>query len=101
MAWDAGALYFMDYFAIVKDSPNKAEAMKFIEFAMSAAPQAAFPTFIGYAPTNLKAFASIPAEIKAELPSEQNLKEAVVRNDQFWLDHGDELKQRFSVWAAR
>ncbi len=101
MAWDAGAVYFMDYFAITKGSPNQSEAMHFIKFAMSPGPQAAFPTFIGYAPTNLRAFEGISGSIKADLPSLENLKEAVVRNDQFWLDHGDELKQRFSVWAAR
>lgn len=101
MAWDAGAIYFMDYLTIVKGSPNLAEAVQFIKFAMSAKPQAAFPTFIGYAPTNLKAFETIGSDLKADLPSEQNLKEAVLANDQFWLDHGDELKQRFNVWAAR
>jgi putative spermidine/putrescine transport system substrate-binding protein len=101
IAWDAGAIYFMDYFAILKDSPNQSQAMQFIKFAMSPGPQAAFPTFVGYAPTNLKAFDGISDSIKADLPSVENLKEAVVRNDQFWLDHGDELKQRFSVWAAR
>ncbi len=101
MAWGAGAIYFLDYFAIVKDSPNKTEAMSFIKYAMSPGPQAAFPTFIGYAPTSLKAFETIGADVKAELPTEQNLKDAVVSNDQFWLDHGDEIKQRFNVWAAR
>lgn len=100
MAWDAGAIFFMDYFAIVKGSPNQSEAVQFIKFAMSPGPQAAFPNFVGYAPTNLKAFDRISSSIKTDLPSLQTLKEAVIRNDQFWLDHGDELKQRFSVWAA-
>jgi putative spermidine/putrescine transport system substrate-binding protein len=101
MAWDAGAIYFMDYLALVKGSPKESEALQFIKFAMSPGPQAAFPTYVGYAPTNLLAFDKIANDIKADLPSEQNLRDAVVRNDQFWLDHGEELKQRFNVWAAQ
>jgi putative spermidine/putrescine transport system substrate-binding protein len=30
-----------------------------------------------------------------------NLKGAVANNAEFWLEHGEELEQRFNAWAAR
>jgi putative spermidine/putrescine transport system substrate-binding protein len=101
MGWDAGSLYFLDYFAIVKGSQNNAAAQDFIRYAVSEAPQTTFPSNIGYAPVNLKSFGSLPDAIKADLPTSEAYGKAVVTDDQFWLDHGDELTQRFNVWAAQ
>ena len=101
MAWNAGSVYFLDYLTIVKGSPNAAAAMAFIGHATSVKPQQAFPTFIGYGPSNMKAFDGLPAQIAADLPTKDDMSKAVLTSDKFWLDHGDELTQRFSVWAAK
>jgi putative spermidine/putrescine transport system substrate-binding protein len=38
----------------------------------------------------------------AKLPSTPaNAKEAIGNDLKFWTDHGEELQQRFSAWAAK
>lgn len=101
MAWDAGAFYFLDYLAIVKNTANKAEAMKFIAFASQARNQQNFPKYVAYGPTNLKAYDLISPVIKEDLPTPERLAHSVVRDDEFWLQYGDSLEERFNVWAAR
>lgn len=101
MVWNAGSIYFMDYFAILKGSENKEAAEKFIAFALGADAQREFPKHVGYGPTNLAAFEGMDAAIVAELPTQERLDASTFRNDQFWLDHNDELTQRFNVWAAQ
>jgi putative spermidine/putrescine transport system substrate-binding protein len=101
MVWEAGSIYFMDYFVIVKGSPNADQAHKFISFALSPENQREMPKHVGYGPTNVKAYQGMSEELSAELPTTERLKSSTFRHDQFWLDHGDELTQRFNVWAAR
>ena len=55
----------------------------------------------GYGPPNLPAFDGMDPNLAAELPTESRLNASTFRDDQFWLDHNDELTQRFNVWAAR
>ncbi len=99
--WNAGAISFLDYFALLKGSENKDAAQKFIAFALSATPSATFPQIRGYGPPNLPAFDGMDPNLAAELPTESRLNASTFRDDQFWLDHNDELTQRFNVWAAR
>lgn len=101
MAWNAGSIYFMDYFAVLKGSPNRDAAMQFIDFASSASAQKELPKYVGYGPTNLAAYRGMDPALAAELPTEDRLKVSTSWDDQFWLDHNDELTQRFNVWAAR
>lgn len=101
MQWAAGSIYFMDYFAVLKGSPNKDAAMKFIAYVMGAEPQRNFPKYVGYGPTNLAAFDGMDATIAADLPTEARLKASTFRDDKYWLDRNDELTQRFNVWAAK
>ena len=101
MAWDAGSIYFLDYFAILSGSEKKEDAEKFIAYAIGAEGQREFPSHIGYGPTNLAAFEGMDAKVSAELPTEERLASSVFRDDKYWLDHNDELTQRFNVWAAQ
>ncbi|MBN9057358.1 MAG: ABC transporter substrate-binding protein [Rhizobiales bacterium] len=101
MAWDAGSIYFLDYFAILSGSEKKEDAEKFIAYAIGAEGQRECPSHIGYGPTNLAAFEGMDAKVSAELPTEERLASSVFRDDKYWLDHNDELTQRFNVWAAQ
>jgi putative spermidine/putrescine transport system substrate-binding protein len=101
IVWNAGSIYFMDYFVVLKGSPNKDSAEKFISLAVSANAQREMPNYVGYGPTNLAAFDGMKPTIAAELPTEERLKQSTFRDDKFWLDHNDELTQRFNVWAAK
>ena len=101
MAWDAGSVYFMDYFVVLKGSPNSKAAMEFIGYATGADAQRAMPRYVGYGPANLAAYKGMDPALMDELPTEARLKRAVATDDQFWLDHRDALVARFEAWAAK
>ncbi|TAL82524.1 MAG: ABC transporter substrate-binding protein [Candidimonas sp.] len=97
-----GSIYDLDYWVIPMGSPNKAEAEKFIKFATSTGPQVAYAQHIAYGPVNKAAISKLSPKILAELPnSPANAKSALFSDNTFWTDHGEELDQRFTAWAAR
>jgi len=103
MAWDAGSIYFFDLWAIPKGAPNKDQALQFIAFAVAPARQAELPKYIGYGPTSMTAYKSLDSKLAADVPDPKRLEQgnAVVRNDEFWANYGDDLTRRFNVWAAQ
>lgn len=97
-----GSIYDVDSWAIVKGSPNKAAAEKFIAFTLKAENQKVYSQNIAYGPTNAKTIKLLDKTVAAELPTAPaNLKDAVPLNVQFWVDNGEELEQRFNAWAAK
>ncbi len=101
IAW-TGGIYDLDYWTIVKGSPNKEAAMKFIAFASTPEAQAEYARNIAYGPTNNKALAMLDAKVLAGLPtSPANSKDALQFNIKFWTDAGEELEKRFASWAAQ
>jgi len=96
-----GSLYDLDSWAIVKGSKNKALAEKFIAFANRAENQKVFAETIPYGPTNTTALTQISAAVRPSLPTApNNLKGARGVDTEFWIEHGEELEQRFNAWAA-
>jgi putative spermidine/putrescine transport system substrate-binding protein len=101
ISWD-GALYTIDSWVILKGSPNKDSAYKFLDFVGKAENQAKLPEFITYGVTNKKASDLISAKAMPELPTNpKNLEHATELNAQFWIDNIDRLTERFSKWAAK
>ena len=98
----AGNLYDPDHWAIVRGSPNKAAAERFIAFASQAPNQQAFSTRIPYGPVNKAALDALPEATRAQLPTAPaNLADAQLVSAEFWVNHGEELEERFNAWAAR
>lgn len=96
-----GSIYDVDSWAIPKGA-NVADAMKFISFASKPENQKVYSAHIAYGPTNLKAVKLIDAKAASNLPtSPANLKNAVALDVAFWVEHGEELEERFNAWAAR
>lgn len=96
------SIYDIDSWAIPKGDPNKAQALEFIRFASQPERQKAFSREISYGPTNLKALDGLDPKVLGELPSApQNLAVALPMNTEFWVEHGEELEQRFNSWAAK
>ena len=96
------SLYDPEYWAVVKGTPNKALAEKFIAFASQPQAQKVFSQNIPYGPVHLQTLALLPKSVQAQLPTaEANLAGAGAVNAEFWVDHGEELEQRFNAWAAR
>ncbi|MCY1247098.1 hypothetical protein D9M72_603930 [compost metagenome] len=87
---------------MVKGTPNKALAEDFIAFASQPQTQKVFSEQIPYGPVHREALKLLPATVQQQLPTaEANLAGARAVDAGFWVDHGEELEQRFNAWAAR
>jgi putative spermidine/putrescine transport system substrate-binding protein len=96
--WD-GQIYDGDFFAVVKGSPHKDLAQKFIALASQPEFQAKQIEQITYGPTVKKTLELLPAEALSDLPTaEANLKSALPSDAQFWAENGEALETRFIAW---
>ncbi len=101
ISWD-GAIYTIDSWVVLKGSPNKEAAYKFLAFAGQPENQAKLPQYISYGVTSKVAQDKIDPALMADLPSApQNLAKAVELNADFWLENLDRLNERFNRWVAR
>ncbi|TXH77303.1 MAG: ABC transporter substrate-binding protein [Thiothrix sp.] len=97
-----GSVYGLDYWAIPKGSKNVDAAYEFMRFASQADTQAAYSSQIPYGPVNPDAIAALPAEKAKEMPTfKDNMVGALETDNEFWVDNGEELEQRFNAWAAK
>ena len=87
---------------IMKGSPNKDDAYKYLIFVNDPQNQKNLPPKIPYGPT---AKAATPLIDKNVLPNlataPQNMSSALYINDKFWLENLDKLSQRFNAWVAK
>ncbi|MEX3776404.1 ABC transporter substrate-binding protein [Pseudomonas sp. MYb118] len=101
MQWN-GSLYDLDHWAIVKGSPKKALAENFIAFASAPVQQKNFVEAIPYGPSNSKTVPLVDAKVGSKLPTApDNLKNARATDAEFWIDHGEDLEERFIAWANK
>ncbi len=101
IVWD-GNNYSMDYWTIVKGSPNIEAAHKFIALTMRPDRQAVFFNKIAYGWTAKGTGKSISPKMLPNLPTAQgHLDNALLTNVEFWLEHGESLEKRFQAWVAK
>ena len=87
---------------IVKGSPNIDLAYEFIKFSSQPENQAVSAAMIPYGPTHVEAVAAVDPKIAPDLPTySANLAGAVATDADWWVDHIEELSERFNVWAAQ
>ncbi|WP_027577185.1 ABC transporter substrate-binding protein [Bradyrhizobium sp. WSM1743] len=99
--WDAAQGGF-SWWAIPKGSPHLEEAYKFLAFAGSPQPQADVTRDAPYGPANKDAMALVDPKVLATLPNTPERDAIAVNTDfAFWIDKGDELRQRFNAWLAK
>ncbi|MNZ43928.1 Spermidine/putrescine-binding periplasmic protein precursor [compost metagenome] len=97
-----GSLYGMDYWAIIKGSQHVDTAKRFIAFANQPDAQVKYVDNIPYGPTNKEAAGRLEPKLASWVPtSPQNLAVGLAMDDEFWVDHGEELEERFNAWAAQ
>lgn len=97
-----GQIYDLEYFGIVKGSPNRDNAYKLLALALGADGQAEYAKNIAYGPTNTKALAKLDAKVLGNLPTAPaNTPGAVEFNIKFWADQGEALEKRFASWATQ
>lgn len=96
------SIYDLDYWVIPTGSPNIEQAYEFIRHASSAPAQKVYAEQIAYGPINKQAIAELDPKLLADRPNApQNINNALLSGYEFWVDHGEELDQRFSAWSAR
>lgn len=97
-----GSIYTLDYWAILKDSPNKEDAMKFIVYSSLPEVQAKLPAYIAYGTTAKAAADLVPEQYQKLLPTyPENMEVAMPMDISFWVDEIEPLTQRFDAWLAR
>jgi len=84
---------------VLKNAPNLANAMRFVDVAVSPELQANLPTYIDYGPGNPAAYKTgkISAKRASELPSspENASKQALMSEDWWASDAGVQAKARW------
>lgn len=101
IVWD-GALYTVDSWVILKGSPNKEAAYKFLDFAGKAENQARFSETIAYGTANKDATSLLQPAVLKDLPTApDNLKNTLEISVPFWLENIDRLTERFNKWVAK
>lgn len=83
MSWDQSLLQY-DFWVIMKGSPNKENAAKFLAYISRPGPQAAFAEAISYGPVNNEAFGLVPKELLEILPGAPDLAKKQLFQDYAW-----------------
>jgi putative spermidine/putrescine transport system substrate-binding protein len=94
-------LYALDFWVIMRGSPNKDRALDFLRFVGQPERQAQLPPRIPYGVTARGANERLTRQVLAQLPTAPQNAEGRLRiDDQFWLDHIDRLTARFDTWLG-
>lgn len=101
ISWE-NQLYSMDYWTIPKGSANRDQALELLDYMLSAERQKAYTDVIPYGIVNKKAVALIKPDTLQKLPTApNNMKGALLLDTQFWVNHEEELMERFTKWVAQ
>ena len=99
--WD-GQVYTLDGWAIVSGSENLDAAYDFLNLANQAERQAVLSNAIPYGTIHPAAASAVAADVQPQLPTApENLENALHQSTDFWIDHIEELNERFNNWASQ
>lgn len=94
----AQTLIGLEYLAVLKNAPNKENALKFVAYAMKPERQAATMELLSNMPVSKKAVGLLTPEARKWLPdmtSDQNL----IMDDMWWAGNFEKLSRRFKEWV--
>jgi len=98
ISWNQGLLK-RDCWAVPKNSPNKANAMKFIAFSTLAISQARLSMLIPYGSVNNKSAEYLSEKQQEALPSAPAIRSQLVPYDyEWWVDNRDTVIGRWNKW---
>lgn len=101
LSWDQSLLQY-DYWVVMKGSPNKENAEKFLAYISRAQPQATFAEAISYGPVNNEAFKLVPKELLDILPGAPELaKKQLFQNYDWWNTAGPDGRTNWDVALER
>ena len=98
--WDT-LLFSFDYWAVVRNAPNKAEGMKLINYMTDEKPLTALAQDWAVSPANA-AVANNP-EIAKKNPGmvANHAKEGLFIATEFWVERGADLEAKFNAWVSK
>ncbi|HRO14140.1 MAG TPA: ABC transporter substrate-binding protein [Paracoccus sp. (in: a-proteobacteria)] len=106
IVWD-GQVYEFEGWVIPKGAPNLEAARQYVAWTTGAEPLARAAEQISYGPPRKSSQALVglfkdgKTEMTPNLPtSEQNMTNALMSDNDFWVDHDGELNERFNAWLA-
>jgi putative spermidine/putrescine transport system substrate-binding protein len=85
---------------IPKGSPNKEAAEALINYAMGPQQQAVVTEKAVYNPTNADSKPHIPADMEPYVGTPERLQTGFTITNDYWLQHNDELTQRWSEFVT-
>ena len=107
MLWD-WQVFDLDGWVVPKGTKNKAEVMKFVNFATDTQRLADQAKFISYGPARLSSaplvgkHAPLGIDMAPHMPTDpNNAKTTLLFNFEFWADNRDDLDAKFQAWLAR
>ncbi len=98
MVWD-GSLFDLDVWAVLKGTPRKEEAFKFIAFTTGTKPISGFQD-VAYGPARKSSQALVDPKILPYLPTTY-LDGSLKANSVFWADYGETLGEKFNEWLLK
>jgi putative spermidine/putrescine transport system substrate-binding protein len=101
LSWD-GNVYAVDSWAVLSNSPRKAEAMQLVKYMAQPEGQMRLAKLIPTGVTNKQAAASLDVQYREHTTANPaNMANALEIDGDFWVEYGDQLTQRFNAWVAR
>lgn len=96
------AVMGVDFWAVPRAARNAEQAMRFIAYANQSDRQATFATLLPLGPVNPRAFGHIESGVARRLNTHpQNLPQQVYLDSRWWIDHEEEVTQRFDRWLEK
>jgi putative spermidine/putrescine transport system substrate-binding protein len=91
-----GNMRLHEFSAILKNAPNRDNALRLLDYASSPEAQAATLPAVGLSPANVKAYELIEADVAATLPGSPEIKPTGFDQDaSWWLANRDEIAERW------
>jgi putative spermidine/putrescine transport system substrate-binding protein len=100
LIWD-GQVYSTNTIFVPKGA-NVSEAKRLIRFALQPQVNAKFSDLSAYGPARKSAVPLVDADVRTALPNNPaNLKNALLRNEEFWADQEQRIHTKFTAWLAK
>jgi len=100
------SFYYLAYNSLVKNSPMKATAMKFLNFCNDPKQQAIFMQAIGYTGSNIDAIKYLPEDLQKEQSTYPDNMDRVfnfmmIKNADWAVNNIEKVDERWNSWIAR
>ncbi|WP_031194099.1 ABC transporter substrate-binding protein [Mesorhizobium sp. L2C066B000] len=100
-SWEQSLLQY-DYWVVMKGSPNKENAFKFLAYISRPGPQAVFAEAIQYGPVNQDAFKLLPKQLAENLPGAPDIvKKQIFQDYPWWGKTGSDGRTNYEVAMER